>query len=335
MSTLYVQEQGATVLKRDQRIVVLKEGQTLASIPVQKRDQVVVMGRGVQLSTALLVDLIQRGIPVTLTNQHGSRHYATLTANPSRFGALRVQQMQFVLVPAQAIILARGLIAAKITNQRTILRATNWATATAASTQLTTLLGQLDQATTLDQLRGYEGAAAAAYFGAWRTALPPAWGFGSRAFYPPPDPVNALLSFGYTLALHDMLTAVQLTGLDPYLGTFHAVEAGRPALALDLIEEFRPILVDRLVLEVLQTNAITRTRFVRPPERPDAVYLDQAGRAVMVDQYEAVMQRPVRLPTGEQTPLRRVMVLQAQAVARVFRGEQPTYVGFMPGSGST
>ena len=79
--------------------------------------------------------------------------------------------------------------------------------------------------------------AAAAYFGAWRAALPKTWGFDGRAFYPPPDPINAMLSFGYTLALHDVLTAIQITGLDPYLGTFHVIEAGRPSLALDLLEE--------------------------------------------------------------------------------------------------
>jgi CRISPR-associated protein Cas1 len=102
-------------------------------------------------------------------------------------------------------------------------------------------------------------------------ALPPAWSFNGREFYPPPDPVNALLSFGYTLALHDMLTAVQITGLDPYLGTFHVLEAGRPSLGLDLLEEFRPVLIDRLGLDLLRANAITREQLERPPQRQDAV----------------------------------------------------------------
>jgi CRISPR-associated protein Cas1 len=179
-------------------------------------------------------------------------------------------------------------------------------------------------------LRGYEGTAAAAYFGAWRVALPPSWGFDGRKFYPPPDPVNALLSFGYTLALNDMLTAVQITGLDPYLGTFHVVEAGRPSLALDLLEEFRPLVVDRLVLELVRRNAITRERFARPAERPEALYLDQAGRALFVDRYEALLESKTSLPSGEQTTLRRMMLLQAQALARVVRGEQEQYAGYTP-----
>src|SRR5689334_10391006 len=108
MTTLYIQEQGATVRKKDNQILVTKDGQTLREVPLAKLDQVVLMGRGVQMSTALLVDLIERGVPVTLTNQHGSRHYATLTAGPSRFGELRTQQMVFVSTTERALELARA-----------------------------------------------------------------------------------------------------------------------------------------------------------------------------------------------------------------------------------
>jgi CRISPR-associated protein Cas1 len=327
MATLYVQEQGATVRKRDNQILVTKDGETLREVPLAKLDQIVLMGRGVQMSTALLVDLIERGVPVTLTNQHGSRHYATLTAGPSRFGELRTRQTEVVNSLEQALRLARGLIEAKLVNQRALLRATKWAAAGAAIGQIDNALQGLRQASTLDMVRGYEGAAAAAYFGAWRAALPPAWGFGGRAFYPPPDPVNALLSFGYTLALNDVLTAVQMTGLDPYLGTFHVIEAGRPSLALDMLEEFRPLIVDRLVLDLVRTNAVTRTHFEHPPERREAVYLTKAARAIFIERYEALLQSKVRVTTGEQTSLRRVLLLQAQAIARVVRGEQERYTG--------
>jgi len=328
MTTLYVQEQGANVRKKNNQIIVTKQGQTLEEVPLAKLDQVVLMGRGVQMSTALLVDLIERGVPVTLTNQHGSRHYATLTGGPSRFGDLRTRQMYLVNTPEQAFELARSIVEAKLLNQRSLLAATGWAAAPTAISQIEAALTALAQAPTIDVVRGYEGAAAAAYFGAWRVSLPPAWGFGGRAFYPPPDPINALLSFGYTLALNDMLTAIQMTGLDPYLGTFHVPDPGRPSLALDLLEEFRPLIVDRLVLELVRTNALDRSHFERPAQRPDAVHLNQTGRARFIERYEAVLHTKVRLSTGEQTPLRRVMLLQAQAVARVVRGEQARYVGF-------
>jgi CRISPR-associated protein Cas1 len=200
-----------------------------------------------------------------------------------------------------------------------------------ARRQITAALTSLATAPTIDVVRGQEGAAAAAYFGAWRAALPPQWRFSGRAFYPPPDPINAMLSFGYTLALHSVLTAVHTTGLDPYLGTFHTPDVGRPALALDLLEEFRPLVVDRLVLELVLHQRISPQQFEHPPHHPEAVYLDAVGRAVLVEEYERALQQTATLPTGEQTRLRHVMLMQAQAAARVIRGDQAAYQGFMPG----
>jgi CRISP-associated protein Cas1 len=330
MPTLYIQEQGATVGKRAEQVIITKDGKTLQELPLNKIDQVVLMGRGVQLSTALLVELLARGIPVMLTNQHGSRHYATLTSGPSRFAALRLAQMQRIVDGTWVLALARAIVRAKLANQRTLLSSVGWAAGSAAVAQIATAAVAVEGAPDIDAVRGYEGAGAAAYFGAWRVTLQDAWGFQGRAFYPPPDLVNAMLSFGYTLLLHDVLTAVQVTGLDPYLGTFHVIEAGRPSLALDLMEEFRPLVVDRLVLAILDAGALRRDQIERPAHRPDAVYLDAAGRRLMVDRYEALMQTPTRLATGEQTPMRRAVLLQAQAVARVVRGEQASYVGYTP-----
>lgn len=327
MATLYVQEQGALLRKKDNQLIVTKEGKTLQEAPLAKLDQVVLMGRGVQISTALLAHLLESDIPVALTNQRGSRLYAMLTRGPSRFAALRSEQMRLAHTAARALDLARAIVQAKLINQRALLQAARWPAAPAAIARIERALRDLPQAATVDQLRGYEGEAAAAYFGAWRATLPPAWGFEGRKFYPPPDPVNALLSFGYTLALHDVLAAVELTGLDPYLGAFHVIEAGRPSLALDLLEEFRPVLVDRLVLELMRTNTITPAQFERPAERPDAVYLAASGRALLIERYEALLQTRVRLP-NEETSLRRVLLLQAQAVARVVRGDQEHYEGF-------
>jgi len=331
MTTVYVQDQGVTVRKKDQQLLVTRGQTVLETVPLGKVEQVVLMGRGVQMSTALLVDLLQRGVPVVLTNQRGSYHYATLSAGPSRFGGLRTQQMQFVHTPPQAQELARSIVQAKLINQRNLLAGTGWAAAAAAGAQIDTALTSLAAAPTIDMIRGYEGTAAAAYFGAWRVSLDAGWTFPGRAFYPPTDPVNAMLSFGYTLALHDVLTAVHLVGLDPYLGTFHVVEAGRPSLALDLLEEFRPVIVDRLVLNLLGRGEITPAAFERPTAAPpEAVYLSETGRRQYIDAYERRMQAPVRLPTGEQTPMRWVVLLQVQAAARVIRGEQERYVGFTP-----
>jgi CRISPR-associated protein Cas1 len=328
MATLYVQEQGVMVRKKDNQIVVTKSGQVLQEAPLGKIDQVIPMGRGVQMSTALIMELSARGIPVLLTNQRGSRYYGSWVAWPSRFGDLRIQQMLRVNDPAWTLEVARGIVQAKLINQRALLATTGWAGAAAAMTQIDAALTSLAGATTIDMVRGYEGAAAAAYFGAWRTVYAANWGFHGRSFYPPPDPINALLSFGYTLALHDVLTAVQFTGLDLYLGVFHAVEQGRPSLALDLMEEFRPLLVDQAVLDLLHSASITKAQFERPPQPPDAVYLNAKGRALIIERYETRIQQLYRLPSNEETPLRRVILLQARALARLIRGEQSQYIGY-------
>jgi CRISPR-associated protein Cas1 len=329
MPTLYINDQGASVRKKDNQVIVIRDGEAVETVPINKIDHVVLMGRGVQMTSQLMITLLELGIPITLTNRTGSRHYATLTPGVSRFGELRTQQVYLVHDEAAARALAQAIISTKLTNQQALLLGTNWPGAPAAAAQISAALAGVQAATTIDMVRGYEGAGAAAYFGIWRTSLPPMWSFGGRAFYPPPDPVNAMLSFGYTLALNDMLAAIQITGLDPYLGTFHVIEAGRPSLALDLLEEFRPLLIDRLVLELINTNMITRDQFERPAHRQDAVYLNQSGRDLLVARYEALMGSLVRLPTAERTTWRRAMLLQAQAVARVIRGEQERYVGLV------
>jgi len=275
---------------------------------------------------------MERGIPASICNERGSRLYGHIVPpGASRLAGLRSQQMVAVHTPAIALELARAMVAAKLTNQRGLLTATGWEAAPTAVGQIDVSLAGLSTAATIDIVRGYEGSGAAAYFGAWRAALPASWAFGGRNYYPPPDPINALLSFGYTLALNDVRLAVELTGLDPYLGTFHVIEAGRPSLALDLLEEFRPLLVDRMVLELAQGGQIGREAFERPAERADAVYLTQAGRQRFIERYEALLNSAATLPDGQRTTWRRVLLLQAQALARVFRGEQERYSGFTGG----
>lgn len=326
MTPLYVAAQGAHVGLRAGRIVVTHEGKTVTDAPLTQVDQVVVLGRGVQLSTALLVELLTRGVPVTLTNQRGSRHYATLTAGPSPFVELRLAQARLAQEPDAALGLARSVVAAKLANQARLLAGTGWAAARPALARIEVAQVRAAEVGSVESLMGVEGAAAAAYFGAWRAALPPAWGFAGRAHHPPPDPVNALLSFGYTLALHDVLTAVQMTGLDPYLGFLHGIERGRPSLALDLLEEFRPWVVDRLVLDLLRSDQLRHEQFTATPDAGSR--LDAAGRRRLIDGYEGRVSELVSVPGQGRTTVRRLFLLQAQALARVVRGEAAEYAGF-------
>jgi len=221
------------------------------------------------------------------------------------------------------------------------------------------MAARVETARTLDELRGLEGQAAKDYFSLLRRLLRPpaqggAWGFERRTYYPPSDPINALLSFGYTLLLNDLITACQLVGLDPYLGFFHAIDYGRPSMALDLEEEFRPVIVDSIVLAAVNRQVVGLRDFEavkwkgrdsanddEPTEGAGpttaepggsgagaqrAVYLAAAARGRFIALYEArVNEQAEYALTGERTPYRRIFELQAQQMARVILGQAPGY----------
>jgi CRISPR-associated protein Cas1 len=329
MATLYVDKQGAMVRKRDQQIIVVRHGKIEDEIPLNKVDRVVLIGRGVQISTALLAELYQRGVPLLITNQRGRN--GEESHGLSRLVELRMRQMSKVTDPSWALDVARAIVVGKLANQRALLLRTGWPAAASAVPQIDRAAASLAASPDVDVVRGYEGAGAAAYFSAWRSQYEARWGFAGRAYYPPPDPLNAALSFGYTLLFHDVLTCVQTVGLDQYLGVFHAIEDGRPSLALDLMEEFRPLIVDAAIFDLLSSGALSLTHFERPASRPDAVHLNDAGRVVFIERYEAAMKQEVRVSRTEKTSMRRVLFLQTQAMARVIRDEQAAYLPFVPG----
>jgi CRISPR-associated protein Cas1 len=164
------------------------------------------------------------------------------------------------------------------------------------------------------------------YFEALRALLPPAWGFKQRAYHPPPDPANALLSFGYTLLLKDVTAAIQIVGLDPYIGFFHVIGYDRPALALDLMEELRPVIVDSMFLDIVANRRLDPKDFERTQDPRRPCMLGDAGVRVVVDAYEQRLQGQVaHALAGGRTTYRRAIELQARQVARVIRGEDAAY----------
>jgi CRISP-associated protein Cas1 len=184
------------------------------------------------------------------------------------------------------------------------------------------------RAKSVESVRGYEGKAAAYYFEAMRSLLDSAWGFEKRAYYPPPDPFNALLSLSYSLLLKDVLAAVYQVGLDPYLGAFHEIDYGRPSLALDLMEEWRPVIADALALELVNRGSLKPDEFVRSdnPKRP--VQLGEAGVAKVLQAYgrrlETAIYHPLAGPGGR-TTLRQALVLQARRLARLIAGKSESF----------
>ncbi len=326
MGTVYVKDQGAVVRRGGERLRVTREQEELTSIPLIHLDQLALMGN-VQLTTPAATLLLARGVDVVYMSKYG-KFRGRLIHSGSKFAQLRHRQMQMASEEPAALEIARAIVVAKVGNQRVVLqrRAERVPDARRALDGMMEMGRRAEKTRSLDSLRGFEGKAGAFYFEAMRVLLPVEWGFEKRAYHPPPDPANSLLSFGYTLLLKDVTAAIQLVGLDPYLGCLHVLGYNRPALALDLMEEMRPVIVDSMFLDVVANKKLRPNDFqrTRNPRRPCS--LGEAGVRVVIEQYEQRLQAPVvhALARG-QTTYRRAIELQARQLARVIKGEDHKY----------
>ena len=326
MGTVYVKEQGAVVRRNGERLRVTRRKEELSSVPLVNLDQLALMGN-IQLTTPAAALLLERGVDVVFLSKYG-KFRGRLMRSGSKFAQLRRRQLEMSMDEQIALAIARPIVVAKIRNQRVVLqrRVERVPGARRALKGMMRMSQRAERAHTLDTLRGFEGKAGAFYFEAVRALLPATWGFEKRAYHPPPDPANSLLSFGYTLLLKDVTAAIHRVGLDPYLGFFHALARDRPALALDLMEEFRPVIVDSMFLEIVARNQLRPQDFERSrnPRRP--CQLGDAGVRVVLEQYEQRLQANLFHPlAGGETSYRRAVELQARQMARVVRGEDSAY----------
>jgi CRISPR-associated protein Cas1 len=351
MATLYVTEPGVQVHKRGQRLLVMRGNDILEDIPLIKVDRLVLVGRGVGLTTPALYALTHKQVDVMFLNSRGS-YISRLVGREHKNSRLRHAQSLAVADSERAEGVARDIVRGKIHNQRVLVQrhaeGASWARR--ALDTMDQMLKGLESARSLDEIRGHEGLAARAYFEIFRSLLKPprdgkSWGFDKREYYPPPDPINALLSFGYTLLLNQLITSCQTAGLDPDLGFFHAVDFGKPSMALDLEEEFRPIIADSLVLAVINRPLLSLSDFeegvphrgaeeddepAAPPPNARPIYLTEAARNRYLALFETRLNEMVYYPgLGEQTTYRRVLEQQAYAMARTVMGETSRYQPFI------
>lgn len=323
MSVVYITEQGATVQKRGGRLIVTKKGETVEEIPLMKIDQLRVLGQGVTLTTPALAALAARNVDVVYMTQRG-RFLARVNGKESKHGNLRFRQARLVDQPPRCLQLAKQVVAGKLVNQRALLNqlashAPN--EIAAAISGINAMAKRVPAAPDRDTLLGLEGQGAVSYWKGFRALLKGQWGFDRRAYYPPPDPINALLSFGYTLLLNDIQGALRSIGLDPYLGIFHVIDYGRPSLALDLEEEWRAVIVDPMVLGLVNSGKIRPTDFELASKmngNKPGVYLQKEARQRFLHAYQLrIHERAMYPPIGKQETFRRMFLLQAQAFARV------------------
>lgn len=332
-AVLYLQEQGSSVGKRSEHLTVKKHGQELARVPMHQVRQVCVFGN-VQVSTQALQTLIENQIPVAYLTGYG-KFIGLFQPPPTKNVGLREAQYRTFSDPPQCLRLARAVVRAKLANQRTLLMRClrgdgERGKDEPAARDLLDLLPRVDAATSIESLLGLEGQGASLYFGEFGRFLKQVPGgdfdFQSRSRRPPRDPVNALLSFAYALLTKDCTSALCAVGFDPYKGFFHSNRHGKPSLALDLMEEFRSVIADSVVLTLVNTEQVTGADFVR---WSGGCQLTERGRKEFFSAYEQRLATTVTHPVyGYKMSYARMIEVQARMLAAYVRGTVPRYTGF-------
>ncbi len=347
-AVLYLQEPGSHVGKRSEHLVVRKHGQEIQRVPIAAIRQVVVFGN-VQMSTQALECLATLEVPVAYLTSYG-RFVAALQPAPAKNVHLRTNQFRIFADPQRALDLAKAVVKAKIANQRTLLMRSLRSrplddptplenpirgSDEPAAREMAELLTRIDRVADPAVLLGTEGQAAALYFSQFarmiKLPVPTKSGsttfeFRSRNRRPPRDPVNALLSFGYAMLLKDCFSALCTVGFDPYCGFFHVGRHGKPSLALDLMEEFRAIIADSVVLTLINTGGLTPHDFL---VWRDCCHLTEDGRKRFFQTYEQRRATVVTHPVfGYKMSYGRMLEVQARMLAAYVRGDIPSYTGF-------
>lgn len=331
MPPLYVVQQNAKLRINNRRLQVdceESEQKAEVSIPLAQVDQVVLFGN-VGLTTPAIDALLAQNTEVVFLTRRGE-YRGRLTGSLTPHVPLRRAQYTRLGEPHFVLSMAKSFVCAKLQHQRTLLlrhnRERNNPDIAAAALQIKQALETLSHKTALSSLLGLEGSATAAYFRGFRLLFDPAWGFDDRNRRPPRDPVNVLLSFGYTLLTQLANAAVQTVGLDPFAGYLHEVAYNRPALALDLLEEFRPV-VDGIVLWCCNSRQLTLEDFT-PGSVDRPVVLGEMGQRRFLQAFEQRLDQKYTHPfRGMQFPLRQCLVEQARQIASCIQNNNPNYQG--------
>jgi len=326
MPPLYVIEQGAKLSCDGRRLVVSKEDAELSSVPLVHVSEVVLMGN-IGLTTPAIKLLLLENVDVVFLTQDG-QYCGRLSGSATPHVLLRRRQYRCQEDGRFVQAMAQGVVRGKLSNMRTLLMKHNRergdATITSAIEALGAALARVPRTTLLSSLAGVEGAATAAYFGGWKRLLKGDWKFEKRQRRPPPDPINVLLSFGYTLLARTAQSAVEAAGLDPYAGFLHGVEYNRPSLALDLMEEFRAV-VDGVVLWCCNSGEVTPDDFA-PGDAERPVVMSDGAKRKFIQAYEQRMDREILHPwQNQRLPLRRCIQVQARVMVDCIQKGRPEY----------
>jgi CRISPR-associated protein Cas1 len=334
LNTLYIVTRGASLHRDHQTLRVHVERQVRLAVPIHQLEGVALFGQ-VHVTPGALQLCAEEGVAVSFLTESG-RLLSRVDAPGSGNVLLRRTQFRWADLPERRAAVARCIVAGKVQNCRNVLLraaresddAEDQRRLLAAAAHLADVLPMLAPLTDADAVRGHEGDAARVYFEAFPSLVRQqrdAFRLTQRSRRPPLDPINALLSFVYALLLQDCVAALSAAGLDPNVGYLHVDRPGRPGLALDLMEEFRPLVADRLVLSMINRQQVRPDGFVTADG--GAVQMDEATRRTVLTAYQQRKREEVTHPLLDQkVSVGRLPFLQARLLARHLRGDLEAYV---------
>jgi CRISPR-associated protein Cas1 len=336
LNTLYVSSQGSYLQKEGETVVVEREKQKVMQIPIHTIGGIVCFGN-VLCSPFLLGFCAERDVAVSFLSEYG-RFLASVRGPVSGNVLLRRRQYRMADDEETTRGIAANVISGKLANCRIVINRTirdhaakvNAGALKEASENIGRIIERIPAMHGTDEVRGLEGQAAAEYFRVFDHLIVDQkedFVFSERNRRPPLDEVNALLSFVYTLLAHDVRSALETVGLDPAVGFLHRDRPGRPGLALDIMEEFRPVIADRLVLSLINRRQLGKKGFTKAAN--GAVTMDNETRKTVLTEYQSRKQDEIHHPYIEETvPIGLLFFIQANLMARYIRGDIDGYPPF-------
>ena len=336
LNTLFVTTQGSYLAKEGETVAVKVKKEVKARIPIHTLSGIVCFGN-VSMSPFLMGYCAEKDVAVSFLTEYG-RFLARIKGPVSGNVLVRREQYKRADCEKATSSIAFSVISAKIANSRTVLQRfirdhgdkTDTDDIETAIKRLCNALKDIREHTPLNQLRGTEGQASASYFGVFDHLIVSRksdFVFNGRNRRPPVDEVNCLLSFLYTLLMHDVRSALETVGLDPAVGFLHRDRPGRPGLALDMMEEFRPFIADRLVLSLINLGRMGKADFFKKDSQ--AVYMTDDGRKKVLVAYQKKKQDEIHHPfIGEKVRIGQLFYIQALLMNRYMRNDLDGYPPF-------
>lgn len=323
MANLYITEQGAVVKKKGDRLIVKKKRELLLDVECHKIDAVLIFGN-IQVTTQAIRELFQHGIELAFLTAKG-KLVGQITSPTTKNIELRVDQFKRYEDENFKLRLAKAIVKGKVFNCLQLLRSFSYNHPEINLTQEMTTLervgDQVSQERTLPGLNGIEGSSARTYFSGFAKMILGEFVFEGRKKHPPPDPVNALLSLGYTMVNNEISSLLDAIGFDPYLGYYHKIDYGRASLAFDLLEEFRAPVADRITLRLINNRVLNSKDFDNNPNGK-GIYLTKEAMKKYFAEYEDFVNHEFTHPdTKQNTSLRKCFRIQIERLASCVKGE--------------